>query len=139
MQRICKAALCSALVVAVMGCASGPDVNEMNRVASSLTKLSAAVDAVVRYDDLPQDADDSTILSKVSASNPTLLDDFKGMQLKLIRSAEDSAVLVCDARGRTALLEDAGCTAKLDAHRWNSQPRSPCEPLLNLKQLCSKQ
>jgi hypothetical protein len=111
----------------------------MNRVASSLTKLSAAVDAVVRYDSLPQTADDSAILSKVSAANPTLLDDFKGLQLKLIRSAEDSAVLVCDAGGNTALLEDAGCTAKLDAHQWNTQPPSPCKPSLDLKQLCGKQ
>lgn len=139
MMRVCKYALCSVLTVAALGCASGPDANQMNRVASSLTKLSAAVDAVVRYDNLPQTADDSVILSKVSVANPTLLDDFKGLQLKLVLSAEDSAVLVCDARGTTALLEDAGCTAKLDAHRWNTQPPSPCEPSLDLKQLCGKQ
>ena len=139
MMRVCRAALCSVLVLAVLGCASLPDANQMNRVASSLTKLSAAVDAVVRYDDIPQDASDLAILSKVAASNPTLLDDFKGLQLKLIRSAEDSAVLVCDASGRNALLEDAGCTAKLDAHRWNTQSPSPCEPSLSLKQLCNRQ
>lgn len=138
-MRVCKYALFSVLTVAAMGCTSGPDANQMNRMASSLTKLSAAVDAVVRYDDLPQAADDAVILSKVSAANPTLLDDFKGFQLKLIRSTGDSAVLVCDIRGTTALLEDAGCTAKLDAQRWNTHPPSPCEPSLDLKQLCGKQ
>lgn len=138
MLRLCKSILCSMLAVAVVGCASGPNANQMNRVASSLTKLSAAVDAVVRYDHLPPDADDSAILKRVSAANPTLLDDFKGFQLKLTRSADDSAVLVCDASGRTALLEDAGCTAKLDAARWLTHLPSQCEPSLNLKQVCKQ-
>ena len=139
MMKVCSFTLSLALVAAVSGCASRPTTNQMNQLASSLTKLSAAVDAIVRYDDLPQHADDSVILSKVLAANPSLLDDFKGFQLKLIRSADDSAVLVCDASGRNALLEDAGCTAKLDAHRWDTPQPSRCEPSLILKQVCKQQ
>lgn len=139
MMNVSRLLLLLTLVAAVAGCASGPDANQMNRLASSLTKLSAAVDAVLRYDDIPQDAVDSVIFGKVSAANPTLLDDFKGFEVKLIRSEDDSAVLVCDASATTALLEDAGCTAKLDVHRWETVPPPRCEPSLNLKQVCKQQ
>lgn len=125
------------LVFAMGGCATRPAPDAMNRIASSLTKLSAAVDAVVRYDDLPPDASDSLIWKKVQASNPSLLGDFDGYSLKLTRVGVDSEVLVCDGAGRIAFLEDAGCTAKLDLHHWSREASVPCEQVLSLKEVCA--
>lgn len=51
----------------------------------------------------------------------------------------DSAVLVCGAQGGKPLLEEAGCTAKLDQYRWNSGDVDRCDFTLDVKQVCSLQ
>lgn len=126
----------SILLATVTSCATQPDANEMNRLASALTKLTAAVDAAVRYDGIRPNTPSPSILSQSTTADPQLLKPFEGYSIQVVQQGENSLVLVCDAEKKTALLEDAGCTARMDLHRWNSPTRSSCQPTLNLMALC---
>lgn len=63
---------------------------------------------------------------------------FDGLTVRVLRDGRDSAVLVCEAQSGKVLLEDAGCTAKLDQHRWNSGAIDHCEFILDVEQVCAR-
>lgn len=119
-------------------CALRPSEREMNYLASALTKVSAAVDASVRYRPLAATASDAEVLEAATAHDPGLLKPFVNYTVRVQRSGRASAVLVCDRGGNHALLEDAGCTAKLDEHRWSSSGPQRCEFTLDLSTICRR-
>jgi hypothetical protein len=119
------------------GCSTLPGEREMNSLASALTKVAAAVDATARYNRSADDLTQARLLQASTAHDPGLLKPFEGMTLQVLRSGRDTAVLLCQAGGGMALLEDAGCTARLDVHRWNSGSER-CEFTLDVKQVCSR-
>lgn len=126
------------VVLVVMGaCASRPSEREMNSLASALTKVSAAVDASARYRRSTDSLDEEQLLKVSTAHDASLMKPFEGMTVRVLRVGRDSAVLVCQANHGRALLEDAGCTARLDAPRWNTSP-NPCEFTLDVKQICAR-
>lgn len=120
-------------------CATQPDAHEMNYLASALTKVSAAVDATTRYRRPADGLSDAELLQFSTAHDPELMKPFDGLTVRVMRDGRDSAVLVCDAHSGKPLLEDAGCTAKLDQHRWNSGDVDRCDFTLDVKQVCSLQ
>lgn len=126
-----------ALVAA--GCASAEsDVATMSRLASDLTRLSRAVDAYVSSTaNLP--TSDKEIIEAATAHDPDLRKPFERYQLRVAITARDSAVLVCSADGRRLLLEDAGCTAKVEHRPWQEVPLPPCASTLDLTRVCRKQ
>jgi outer membrane murein-binding lipoprotein Lpp len=125
-------------VVLLASCATQPNEQEMDYLASALTKVSAAVDATVRYRRLPENMSESELLRAATAHDNQLMKPFDGFTVRVLRSGRDSAVLVCQPRGR-ALLEDAGCTAKLDVHRWNAPGGNDlCEFTLDLNTVCAR-
>lgn len=126
----------AAVVLTVSGCASRVQERDMNHLASALTKVSAAVDAKVRYEDFPVNAPSEALLQAVAQGDPQLMRNFDGRVLRVLRAGEDSAVLLCETGPGRALLEDAGCTAAMDAHRWSSAAPQRCEFTLNLKAVC---
>lgn len=115
-------------------CAAAQGEREMNYLGSALTKLSAAVDATIKYDKPALDLDDARLLQMSVAHDPSLLQPFERLTVRIHRQGEASAVLVCEANHGKALLEDAGCTASMDSHRW--QTESVCEFTLKLTPLC---
>lgn len=135
MTRI-SSILCVAAVV-LASCATQPSEREMNYLASALTKVSAAVDATVRYRRPPEGLSEAELLRTATAHDAALMKPFDGMTVRVLRSGRDSAVLVCQAGGR-ALLEDAGCTAKLDVHRWNAVGVAQCEFILDVSKVCAR-
>lgn len=130
------AALFAALTL--LSCATQTDEREMNYLASALTKISAAVDATVRYGALAPNVTDDQVLEMASSQDPALLKHFAGQTVRVIRQGENSAVLVCERVTGKALLEDAGCTAKMDLHRWNMAATRTCEPVLDLNRVCGQ-
>ena len=44
--------------------------------------------------------------------------------------------LVSTAAGKTALLEDASCTARTDQHLWRAHLALPCDFTLDLAKAC---
>lgn len=135
MNRVARisAALCIAVLAA---CASTPE-REINFLASAMTKLSAAVDATVRFRRPADGMAEAELLRLSVAHDPALLKPFDGMTLRVLREARDSAVLLCEPNAGKALLEDAGCTAKLDRHRWNSGA-DRCEFTLDVEEVCAR-
>ncbi|WP_137918355.1 hypothetical protein [Hydrogenophaga sp. 2FB] len=125
------------MLVLLIGCASHPSDREMNSLASALTKVSAAVDASARYKRSTDTLDEKQLLQVSTAHDAGLMKPFEGMTVRVLRVGRDSAVLVCQANNGRALLEDAACTARLDAPRWNTSP-NPCEFTLDVKQICAR-
>ncbi len=121
--------LVCAVVVATMGCAStgqSPNEETMLIKASALTKLSAAAESAVRYKDAPEDLTDRALLQWATSHDPALLAPFSAYTLKVLRQGRHAVVLMCTEDGTIALLEDAGCTAELDRHRWRDTPGAVC-------------
>jgi hypothetical protein len=120
------------------GCASSPeriDTEEMYVKASALTKLSAAVESAVRYKNPPSDLGDQELLVFATRHDPALLENFRGYKVRVLRKERHSVILVCNAAGNRALLEDAGCTGPMDRARWKERPE-PCEFSLNPENVC---
>lgn len=119
------------------GCATAPGEREMNYLASALTKVSAAVDATARYKRSADGLMEGQLLQASTEHDPGLLKPFDGLTVRVMRSGRDSAVLICQTGGGKALLEDAGCTAKMDVRRW-SGTNPLCEFTLDVKQACAR-
>lgn len=99
--------------------AQAQDAATMGPLASALTKLSRALDAAAhnpRYAAL----DGQGLLAVARARDPVLMKSFTDNVVWARRDGGGSVVLVCDAGGRQALLEDAGCTAPLEIQHWQS-------------------
>ena len=127
-----------AVAVYLTGCTAGPkrpDSEEMYIKASELTKLSAAVESTVRYKNPPPDLNDSELLALATRHDPVLLENFKDYKVRVLRQDRHSAVLVCDATGGRALLEDTGCTGPMDRNRWMEKP-APCEFSIDTRTVC---
>ena len=93
--------------------------------ASALTKLSAAVESTVRYKNPPTGLDERELLTLSTRHDPALLDNFKGYTIRVLRQSRHSVVLVCDATGSRALLEDAGAPARWIATAgWKNRSRA---------------
>jgi hypothetical protein len=125
-------------VYLVAGCAIGPEQpgsEEMYIKGSALTKLSAAVESTVRYKNPSSDLSENELLNLATRHDPVLLENFKGYKVRVLRQDRHSVILVCDAGGTQALLEDAGCTGPMDRNRWMEKPQS-CEFSINAKEVC---
>jgi hypothetical protein len=109
----------------------------MMTAAAALTKVSAATEANLRYGSSTEAMSDDDFLTQSVAHDPGLLLPLSAYQIKSMRKAGYSAVLLCTQDGAKALLEDAGCTAALDRHRWRDDPGSSCAFTVELKQLCT--
>ncbi|MNH24086.1 hypothetical protein D3C79_840030 [compost metagenome] len=129
---------CTLVALLLTGCALPLQERDMNAMASSLTKVSAAVDATVRYKRSADSLEGDALLQAATAHDPQMLKPLEGRTVKVLRAQRDSAVLVCDAPNALPLLEDAGCTARLDVHRWRQNLNDRCEFSLDLPQTCSR-
>lgn len=121
------------------GCAiaeSNLDSETMYIKASALTKLSASVEAAVRYDSPSEGITDEELLKLATEHDPSLLTPFAGLTLKVLTEDRHAIVLMCDQAQTRALLEDAGCTARMDKHSWEDQNKS-CAFTLTPAETCS--
>ena len=107
------------------------------QLATSLSKLSKAVEAVVAFDDPPAGTSGEELLALATAHDPSLLTPFTGYSVQAVRQGEHASVMVCTDDRDKALLEDAGCSAALDRHAWKNKPLPPCEPAVDLDKVCS--
>lgn len=112
-------------------CIAG-DQEDMFTLASALTKLTTAVESKVRFENAPVDLKDKGLLQLATQHDPGLLEPFAEYLLKAVSQNSHAVVLVCTNDGMKALLEDAGCTSRMDMHWWRDQPDRPCEISQNL-------
>jgi hypothetical protein len=115
-----------------------PSPEELNRLGSALTKLSAAVEATARYRNPPAGTSDSALLALSTQHDPVLLRPFAGYKLLARAENRHGLVLVCTADGKRALFEDAGCTGRLDASHWQASQEVPCQFTAASLMACAK-
>jgi len=94
---------------------------------SPLTKLTPAVQALVRYPDPANPVADDRLIAEAMKDNPELQRAFKGYPIKVRHDAKNTVILVCSPNGKWAWLEDASWTLGVD-HQWYLvKPRMPAE------------
>jgi hypothetical protein len=126
--------------VVISGCASTQEsaqAEEMYIQASALTKLSAAVESMVRYKNPSPSWTDEELLAASTEHDPRLLGSLAGYKLLVLNQDRHAIVLVCTPSGERSLLEDAGCTGQMDRHRWKAV--SSCEFTLSPDNVCGKE
>jgi hypothetical protein len=133
----------AALALAIASLALGPpaahadDVaDRMFSLASALTRLTSAVESAVRYKNVPAGASDEAVLDLATRHDRSLLEPFARYRLRVQRQGRDAVVLVCSRTLAVRLLEDAGCSARLDRHHWQSPVALPCEFTINVATAC---
>lgn len=106
--------------------AAADEMETMYLKASALTKLAAAVQATV-FRGVPEDLSEDVLLYIATRHDPNLLAPFDSYALRARREKRDTSVLLCTADRSRRLIEDAGCTAKVDRHFWREGDAAGCE------------
>lgn len=126
------------VLLAFAGCTASraAEAEKMYVLGSALTKLSASVEATVRYEDPPQGISDKELLALSTKHDPGLMEPFTDYDLHVSREDAHAVVLVCDKEGKIGLLEDAGCSSEMDRHLWKEDPPKPCKITLKAREAC---
>lgn len=125
-----------AMAAVLTGCVSQANSEKMYEKASALTKVSSALEAAVYFDTPPDGLQDRALLEYATEYDPTLLEPFDDLTLKADYANRHGVVMVCDEQGHEALMQDLGCTAKLDEHFWQTADSERCEVDLNATSTC---
>lgn len=132
-----RVALAIALLALWPPAARADDVaDRMYSLASALTRLTSAVESAVRYKNVSPDAGDEAVLELATRHDRGLLEPFARYRLRVQRQGRDAVVLVCSRTYAVRLLEDAGCSARLDRHHWRSPVALPCEFTIDVATAC---
>lgn len=122
---------------ALPGCSvTNGEEQTMYELASALTKLTAAVESAVRYKNADPNLQDQALLEFATRHDRHLLHPFDGYQLRARADGRHGITMVCTPEGYRALLEDAGCTARLDRHVWQEPSPQPCRIMLSASRVC---
>ncbi|MBN1602032.1 MAG: hypothetical protein JW915_10505 [Chitinispirillaceae bacterium] len=119
--------------VAIAGCIIFGNTQEEKyyKLATSLTQLSTAVDTVVSFGDLTENATEKEVIDEAVRRDPSMLVPFADYSLHVVRRGSLSAVLVCTKDEQRALLEDTAYTVKFDKHYWRDSPAAPCKSTID--------
>lgn len=111
-----------------------PDTEERGRLSTKMVNLSSAVDTYfVDLTNTPTD-DSSTILQNATRHDKRLLaPEFKPYMLKVQYQNPYAVLLLCSEDGNRVIMEDAGCSARLDRQVTHV---APCEFALRVSQGC---
>lgn len=137
MRQNVSCALC-VLVLLIAGCsmAQAGNASKMEPLGSALIRLGPSVEEAVCCDQQAANMTGEELLRYAARNNPEKLTPFSGYLLKVQRQGAHAAILVCTSDGRTALLEDATCTFKVEKQHWQANPPLPCEFTLDLVKTC---
>lgn len=102
-------------------------------LAVRLVNLSAAAEGYFSTLETAPAESEAEILRRVTAHDPSLLAELNEYRLRIQYQQKHALLLVCTKDGKQALLEDAGCTARLDRH---VQGKAPCEFTLQAAKSC---
>ncbi len=125
--------------VTLVGCrdSNAMDPEAMLRLASALTKLSAAVESTCRYKNPPEGLRDAGLIELAIRHDPAISRPFHDYVVRGKCEARHGFVLICTKEDGRALLEDTGCSARLDAHLWQAESPKACEFTVKVEQACA--
>lgn len=119
------------------GCAFSQNEEAMYPLSSRLIKLTESAEALERYTQPSRSLSDQEFLVQAVEHDPQLLAPFDEYLIKVQRDGHNVNLLVCTQDGRTALLEDLGCTPRVDIHRWQMGNES-CTFSMNVEADCTQ-
>jgi hypothetical protein len=110
------------------------DTKERGLLSTKMVNLSSAVDTYFADLSTAPTDNDSVILQHATRHDPRLLaPEFNTYLLKVQYQQPYAVVLLCNKEGNQAIMEDAGCSARLD-HQVTKV--APCEFTLHVNQGC---
>jgi hypothetical protein len=136
MRRMMKYSLVVTLLLGACAApiAAVPDAKERGQLSTKMVNLSSAVDTY--FADLPEAPIDSdgNILQTATRHDPRLLPpELQGYVLKVQYQNPYAVLLLCSKDGKRTIMEDAGCSARLDRQVTQT---APCEFTLHVTQNC---
>jgi hypothetical protein len=126
--------MCVVLALGACSFSGAQERRQMDTLGPMVTKLAKMMESYIRYGPPRAGASEQELFAEGTRDDPTLLNQFSQYKLKLLSHDRHAVVLVCTRDGRQALLEDAGCTADIEAPHWKT--RSACEFTVNVSQVC---
>jgi len=110
------------------------EAQQKSELGISLINLSAAVDAYFSGTKNVPIGNDAEILRRATAHDPSLLTGvFKPYLIRVQRQEPYAILLLCTSDGKWAVMEDAGCSARLDRR---AEENDPCEFTLKVAPGC---
>ncbi len=125
-------------LMALASCTStAPRINpeRMYESGSALTKLSAAMEAYIRFGNPGTELSEAQLLLNGTEHDPALLSQLGAYTVRVQQRERHAVLLLCSKETKQALLEDAGCTGKMDVHHWQQAPRD-CSFTIEVASLC---
>lgn len=114
---------------------SSPDAEERGRLSTYMVNLSAAVDTYFSFLQERPMINDAEILKNATSHDQRLLtNDFEPYLIKVQYQNPYAVLLLCTKDGGRAIMEDAGCSARLDRQIADD---SRCEFTLKVKDGCT--
>jgi hypothetical protein len=114
--------------------ATGPNTAERGILSTKIVNLSSAVDTY--FADLPGAPTDSDVIilqNSTQHDKRLLAPEFEHYVLKVQYQNPYAVLLLCSKDGGSAIMEDAGCSARLDRQVIHI---APCEFALRVSQDC---
>ena len=111
-----------------------PDAKERGHLSTKMVNLSSAVNTYFTHlSEAPTDSD-ATILQKATNHDKSLLaPEFEQYVLKVQYQNRYAVLLLCSKDGQRAIMEDVGCSARLDRQVTDV---APCEFTLRVNPGC---
>lgn len=122
------------LVACISATADTPSASERGILSTKTVNLSSAVD--IYFSDFTEEPKESvaTTLKNATQHDKRLLDKvFSNYELKVQYQNPYAVLLICSKDERSAIMEDAGCSARID--RQVTSP-APCEFTLKVTHGC---
>ncbi|MBI2993623.1 MAG: hypothetical protein HYY48_05535 [Gammaproteobacteria bacterium] len=124
--------LVSALILLA---ASANAANNLFREAAALTKVALSVETFV-LDNPESRLQGQDLLKAATQHDPGQLDDLSAYWVTARSQGGFSSVLMCSSDKSEALLEDAGCTSRMDVHAWQTANKEKCDFAIDLVRIC---
>ncbi|WNJ98652.1 hypothetical protein L2D14_12320 [Thalassospiraceae bacterium LMO-JJ14] len=124
------------LLIPLSACAGNVDEETMYTLSGHLKKVSKALNSAVVFKNAPEALSGPELLDFATRHDPALLTPFNDFTIRVNRTGKASGLLVCDAKGEQAYLEDTSCTSAFDSHLWRDTPNAACEFHLDIVALC---
>jgi len=110
------------------------DADKRGNLSTKMVNLSSAIDTY--FSDLaqaPTDSDAAILQNATRRDKRLLAPEFESYLLRVQYQNPYAVLLLCSKDGKQAIMEDAGCTARLDRQVTRN---APCEFSLHVSQGC---
>lgn len=112
-----------------------PDAEERGRLSTKMVNLSSAVNTYFSHLSTAPIESDAMILQKATRHDKRLLArEFEPYELKVQYQNQHAVLLLCSRDGTRAIMEDAGCSARLDRQVIHA---TPCKFTLRVSRTCA--